>query len=184
MKVIATGLKDCFVIEPQIFGDERGYFFESFNQKRFQEKTGIDITFVQDNQSKSNRGVLRGLHFQQGEFAQAKLVRVIKGKVLDVVVDIRLDSPTFGQTFSVILSEENQKQIYIPRGFAHGFSVLEDNTIFTYKCDNYYNKASESGIIYNDAELAIDWMLSEEEVLLSEKDKILPSFKSLYPNEV
>lgn len=184
MNVIETGLQDCFVIEPQIFGDDRGYFFESFNQQRFEEKTGLEVTFVQDNQSKSNRGVLRGLHFQQGEFAQAKLVRVIQGKVLDVVVDIRPGSPTFGKTFSVILSGENQKQIFVPRGFAHGFSVLEDNSIFSYKCDNYYNKASESGIIYNDPELAIDWMLSEEEVLLSEKDTLLQSFKSLYPNEV
>jgi dTDP-4-dehydrorhamnose 3,5-epimerase len=184
MKITQTGLKDCFVIEPQVFDDGRGYFFESFNQKRFEEVTGLSVQFVQDNQSKSDRGVLRGLHFQQGEFAQAKLVRVIKGKVLDVVVDIRPDSPTFGKTFSEILSEENQRQIFIPRGFAHGFSVLEDDTIFSYKCDNYYNKASESGIIYNDPELGIDWMLSEDEILLSEKDKVLQSFKSLYPNEV
>ena len=184
MKVIETGLQDCFVIEPQIFGDDRGYFFESFNQRRFEEKTGLEVTFVQDNQSKSNRGVLRGLHFQQGEHVQAKLVRVIKGKVLDVVVDIRPESSTFGKTFSVILSEENQKQIFVPRGFAHGFSVLEDNSIFSYKCDNYYNKVSESGIIYNDPELNIDWMLDEDEILLSEKDKLLQNFKSLYPNEV
>lgn len=179
MKVKQTGLQDCLVIEPQIFDDGRGYFFESFNQQRFEEKTGLKVHFVQDNQSKSDRGVLRGLHFQKGEFAQAKLVRVIHGKVLDVVVDLRPKSATFGQKFSVILSEENQKQLFVPRGFAHGFSVLEDNTIFSYKCDNYYNKASESGIIYNDARLNINWMLDEDEILLSDKDKLLPSFDLL-----
>ena len=183
MNVTKTGLKDCFLIEPQIFGDDRGYFFESFNQKLFAEKTGLDIHFVQDNQSKSDRGVLRGLHFQTGEYAQAKLVRVIKGKALDVVVDLRPESVTFGKTFSVILSEENNKQLFVPRGFAHGFSVLEDNTIFSYKCDNYYNKASEGGIMYNDKELDINWMLKREEVILSEKDQRLQTFKSLR-NEV
>ncbi len=183
MNVTKTGLKDCFLIEPQIFGDDRGYFFESFNQKLFAEKTGLDIHFVQDNQSKSDRGVLRGLHFQTGEYAQAKLVRVIKGKALDVVVDVRTESVTFGKTFSVILSEENNKQLFVPRGFAHGFSVLEDNTIFSYKCDNYYNKASEGGIMYNDKELGINWMLKQEEVILSEKDQRLQTFKSL-SNEV
>ena len=176
MNVTKTGLKDCFLIEPQIFGDDRGYFFESFNQKLFAEKTGLDIHFVQDNQSKSDRGVLRGLHFQTGEYAQAKLVRVIKGKALDVVVDLRQSSPTYGQKFSVILSEENQKQLFVPRGFAHGFSVLEDHTIFIYKCDNYYNKTSENGVIYNDPTLNIDWMLDHDEIKLSEKDKTLPSF--------
>lgn len=183
MNVTKTGLKDCFLIEPQIFGDDRGDFFESFNQKLFAEKTGLDIHFVQDNQSKSDRGVLRGLHFQTGEYAQAKLVRVIKGKVLDVVVDLRQSSLTYGQKFSVILSEENNKQLFVPRGFAHGFSVLEDNTIFSYKCDNYYNKASEGGIMYNDKELDINWMLKQEEVILSEKDQRLQTFKSLR-NEV
>ena len=183
MNVTKTGLKDCFLIEPQIFGDDRGYFFESFNQKLFAEKTGLDIHFVQDNQSKSDRGVLRGLHFQTGEYAQAKLVRVIKGKALDVVVDLRPESATFGKTFSVILSEENNKQLFVPRGFAHGFSVLEDNTIFSYKCDNYYNKASEGGIMYNDKELDINWMLKQEEVILSKKDQRLQTFKSLR-NEV
>lgn len=178
MKVIKTGLKGCFLIKPQIFGDGRGYFFESFNQKQFTEKTGLNIHFVQDNQSKSDRGVLRGLHFQTGEHAQAKLVRVIKGKVLDVVVDVRQSSPTYGQKFSVILSEENQKQLFIPRGFAHGFSVLEDDTIFTYKCDNYYNKESEGGIIYNDLKLNIDWMLNQDEIKLSEKDEKLLGFSS------
>lgn len=176
MKVIETGLKDCFVIEPQVFGDDRGYFFESFNELRFKQKTGIEVMFVQDNQSKSNRGVLRGLHFQQGEFAQAKLVRVIKGKVLDVAVDLRTDSRTYGKSFSVVLSGENKKQLFVPRGFAHGFSVLENDTIFFYKCDNYYNKESEGGIIYNDPTFNIDWMLDENEIILSDKDKVLPKF--------
>jgi dTDP-4-dehydrorhamnose 3,5-epimerase len=182
MKVTQTGLRDCLIIEPQIFDDGRGYFFESFNQKRFEEATGINVQFVQDNQSKSDRGVLRGLHFQRGEHAQAKLVRVIQGKVLDVAVDLRPKSDTYGQVFTLILSSENQKQLFVPKGFAHGFSVLEDNTIFSYKCDNYYNKASESGIIYNDPTLNIDWMLNDDEVLLSEKDKVLSTFEALSDN--
>jgi dTDP-4-dehydrorhamnose 3,5-epimerase len=177
MKVVETNLKGCFVIEPLIFGDDRGSFFESFNLEKFQEKIGREITFVQDNQSFSQRGVVRGLHFQKGNHAQAKLVRVIKGKVLDVVIDIRPESVTFGQTFSIVLSEENNKQLFVPRGFAHGFSVLEDNTIFAYKCDNYYHKESESGILYNDKDLNIDWMLNDHEIILSEKDKELKSFK-------
>jgi dTDP-4-dehydrorhamnose 3,5-epimerase len=179
MKVAETNLKGCFVIEPLVFGDDRGSFFESFNLEKFQEKVGERITFVQDNQSFSQRGVVRGLHFQKGDYAQAKLVRVIKGKVLDVVVDIRPESTTFGQTFSIVLSEENNKQLFVPRGFAHGFSVLEDNTIFAYKCDNYYHKESESGILYNDKDLNIDWMLNDYEIILSEKDKELKSFKEL-----
>ncbi len=175
MKVIETKLKGCFVIEPTIFGDERGYFFESFNKEKFKELTGVDTEFVQDNQAFSNRGVLRGLHFQKGEFAQAKLVRVVKGKVLDVVVDLRPDSKTYGETVSCVLSEENKKQLFVPRGFAHGYAVLEDNTIFFYKCDNYYQPTSEGGIIYNDTSLNIDWMLSENEIILSAKDRILKS---------
>lgn len=176
MKIRETGLEGCLVIEPRVFDDVRGYFFESFNQKTFEEKTGINITFVQDNQSMSQRGVLRGLHFQKGEHAQAKLVRVIKGRVLDVAVDIRPNSPTYGKSFSIELSEENKLQLYVPRGFAHGFSVLEDNTVFSYKCDNYYNKVSEGGIIYNDPKLNIDWKLSEGEIQLSEKDNDLIFF--------
>jgi dTDP-4-dehydrorhamnose 3,5-epimerase len=179
MKIVATNLKDCFIIEPTVFGDSRGNFFESFNEKSFKKITGLDIAFVQDNQSISQRGVLRGLHFQKGAHAQAKLVRVIKGRVLDVAVDIRPDSSTFGHVFSVELSGENNRQLFVPRGFAHGFSVLEDDTIFAYKCDNYYHKESESGILYNDADLNIDWKLNEAEVLLSEKDKELKSFKEL-----
>ena len=179
MKIRETGLKGCIVIEPSVYDDGRGYFFESFNQKTFEENTGIHISFVQDNQSMSQRGVLRGLHFQKGEHAQAKLVRVIKGKVLDIAVDLRPYSKTYGEHFSIELSEENKLQLFVPRGFAHGFSVLEDNTIFSYKCDNYYNKSSEGGITYNDSQLNIDWKLGKREIMLSEKDKVLPTFKSL-----
>ena len=175
MKVTETYLKGCFVIEPQVFGDNRGSFFEVFNQKVFEEKTGLEINFVQDNQSTSQKGVLRGLHLQKGEFAQAKLVRVIKGRVLDVAVDARKDSPTYGEYFSIELSEENNKQLFVPRGFLHGFATLEDNTVFAYKCDNYYHKESEYGIIYNDPTLNIDWKLDEDEIILSEKDKLLTS---------
>ncbi len=179
MNVKETNLKGCYLIEPMVFEDDRGYFFESFNKKRFKEVTGLEIEFVQDNQSKSNRGVLRGLHFQKGEFAQAKLVKVIKGKVLDVAVDLRKDSTTYGKHFSIELSEQNKLQLFVPRGFAHGFVVLENDTIFSYKCDNYYNKFSEGGIIYNDLDLNIDWMLNGGEIFLSEKDMILPNLNSL-----
>ena len=177
MKVTETKLKGSFIIEPQVFLDNRGYFIESFNQKSFKEYTGLDINFVQDNESLSSKGVLRGLHYQKGEFAQAKLVRVIKGKILDVVVDIRPNSKTFGEHVFVELSEENKAQFYVPRGFAHGFLVLEDNTIVSYKCDNYYNRSEEAGIIYNDEYLNIDWRLPAENLILSEKDLQLPSFK-------
>lgn len=176
MKIIQTDLEGCFVIEPNTFEDERGSFFESFNQKVFIEKTGLNINFVQDNQSISQKGVLRGLHLQRGEFAQAKLVRVIKGKVLDVVVDVRKNSKTFGKLFSCILSGDNNKQLFIPKGFLHGFSVLENNTIFSYKCDNYYSKQAEDGVIYSDPELNIDWILKEEEIVVSEKDETLKRF--------
>jgi len=174
-----TSLKDCYILTPNIFGDKRGSFFESFNKKDFYSATGLEVDFVQDNQSTSQKGVLRGLHFQKGEFAQAKLVRVIKGSVLDVVVDIRPKSSTFGKQFSMILSEQNHKQVFIPRGFAHGFLVLEDDTIFAYKCDNYYNKTSESGIIYNDKTLNINWQFPIEDLIISEKDLKLPIFESL-----
>ncbi|TGV03855.1 dTDP-4-dehydrorhamnose 3,5-epimerase [Flavivirga rizhaonensis] len=170
-------LKGCFVLTPQVFEDERGFFFESFNKKIFEAKTGITVNFVQDNQSKSLRGVLRGMHFQTGEYAQAKLIQVIKGKVLDVCVDIRKKSPTFGKSFSVILDDIEHKQVYIPKGFAHGFLVLEDDTIFSYKCDNFYNKESESGILYNDKDLNIEWDYPPDELIISEKDKQLSSFK-------
>ncbi len=178
MTVSETELKDCFIIEPQIFSDERGYFFESFHKDKFQQLTNIEVDFLQDNEAFSNRGIIRGLHFQKGQFAQAKLVRVVKGKVLDVALDIRPGSKTYGKHFSIILSEKNKKQLFIPRGFAHGYAVLEDNTVFSYKCDNYYNKESESGVIYNDSDLLIDWMLKDEEVLLSVKDnKLKPLIK-------
>ncbi|PCI07147.1 MAG: dTDP-4-dehydrorhamnose 3,5-epimerase [Flavobacteriaceae bacterium] len=175
MKVTETKLKGCFIIEPTIFGDERGYFFESFNKDKFKELTGVEIEFVQDNESYSTKGVLRGLHFQKGEFAQAKLVRVSQGAVLDIAVDIRKDSSTFGQYFSLELSAENKKQLFIPRGFAHGFIVLSDTVTFLYKCDNLYNKESEGGIIYNDPSLNIDWKLPKSEFIISEKDTILPT---------
>jgi dTDP-4-dehydrorhamnose 3,5-epimerase len=176
MEVTQTDLQGCFILEPKIFKDERGVFFENFNQKVFEQKIGLNINFVQDNQSTSQRGVLRGLHMQKGEFAQAKIVRVIKGKVLDVVVDVRKNSKTYGQSFSCILSEQNHKQLFVPRGFLHGFSVLEDDTIFDYKCDNYYNKKFEDGVLFNDSHLNIDWKLREEEIILSEKDKNLKMF--------
>ena len=177
MKIVNTELEGCFVIEPKVFDDGRGSFFESFNQLNFEKLTGLKTQFVQDNQSTSQKGVLRGLHLQRGKFAQTKLVRVIKGKVLDVVVDVRKNSKTFGEHFSIELSEENNKQLYVPRGFLHGFSVLEDNTIFAYKCDNYYNKLSEDGVLYNDKDLNINWKLDKEEIILSEKDNFLKTFK-------
>lgn len=176
MKVVKTNLEGCYIIHNTVFGDDRGYFFESFHQKLFQELTGISPHFVQDNQSKSARGVLRGLHLQKAEFAQAKLVRVLKGEVLDVVVDVRKNSKTFGKHLSIILSSTNNTQLFIPKGFAHGFVVLSETATFFYKCDAYYNKDSEAGIIYNDTELAIDWKLNSSEIILSEKDKNLPSF--------
>ena len=175
MRVEETILNGCYLIHDTFFGDHRGYFFESFNRKTFLTQTGLDLNFVQDNQSRSQKGVLRGLHYQHGEFAQAKLVRVLEGKVLDIVVDIRQNSPTFGQHLAVELSEESHTQLYVPRGFAHGFIVLSDVAVFFYKCDNYYNKQEEGGIIYNDPALGIDWQLPDAELLLSEKDTILPT---------
>ncbi len=174
MEIIKTPLNDCFIIKPTLFEDARGYFFESFNRQKFNQLTGMDIDFVQDNQAKSNYGILRGLHFQKGEHAQAKLVSVIKGKVIDVAVDMRPESSTYLQHVALELSEQNHLQLFVPRGFAHGYSVLEDNTIFFYKCDNYYNKASEGGVIYNDPALNIDWQLDPAAMILSEKDVLLP----------
>jgi dTDP-4-dehydrorhamnose 3,5-epimerase len=173
MKVIETFLKGCYVFEPKVFKDDRGSFFETFNKQIFKEKTGIDIDFVQDNVSISKKGVIRGLHLQKEEFAQAKLVRVFKGKILDIAVDFRKESPTFGKYFSIELTAENNKQIFIPRGFAHGFSVLEDDTIVNYKCDNYYNKDAEDGVLFNDPTLGINWMLQDKSINLSKKDKTL-----------
>lgn len=180
MGITETKLKDCFILEPQVFQDSRGYFFESFNQKNFYDETGQHVNFIQDNETFSTKGVLRGLHFQTGDYAQAKLVRVIKGHVLDIAVDVRQDSSTFGEFQALELSEDNKKQFFLPRGFAHGFVVLSDTAIFAYKCDNYYNKDSEAGIIYNDPILNIDWQLSEQELLLSDKDKLLPTFEAFF----
>lgn len=179
MKVTQTKLKDCYVLEPSIFEDKRGYFFESFNENTFNGKTDLNIDFVQDNQSFSTFGVIRGLHSQSGVHAQAKLVRVLKGEVLDVAVDARPWSPTYGQHVAVKLSAENRLQLFVPRGFLHGFSVLSETAELFYKCDNYYNKESEQGIIYNDPLLNIDWKIPEGQERLSEKDLALPRFDSL-----
>ena len=170
MKVIKTDIEGVFIIEPIVFEDERGYFFESYNQADL-KKQGIDYNFIQDNQSKSKYGTVRGIHFQKGEFSQAKLVRVLEGTVLDVAVDLRKNSPTFGKHVAVELSAENKRQLMIPRGFGHGFSVLSETAVFAYKCDNVYNKSSECGIRYNDPTLNIDWKIDEDRAILSEKDK-------------
>jgi dTDP-4-dehydrorhamnose 3,5-epimerase len=180
MKVEQTNLEGCFIVRDTVFTDERGYFFESFNEKKFADLTGLHTHFVQDNQSRSSRGVLRGLHFQTGEHAQAKLVRVLRGQVLDIAVDVRKSSPTFGQHVAVLLSEDSSTQLFVPRGFAHGFVVLSDTADFFYKCDNFYNKAAEGGIIYNDPELNIDWKLSADELIVSSKDTELPAMKAAY----
>ncbi|WP_418894282.1 dTDP-4-dehydrorhamnose 3,5-epimerase [Limibacterium fermenti] len=173
MTIIPTTIPSVVIIEPKVFGDERGYFFESFSEKIFREKVCY-THFVQDNESKSSYGVLRGLHFQKPPFAQAKLVRVIKGAVLDVAVDIRKGSPTFGQHVAVELTAENKRQLFLPRGFAHGFVVLSPETLFQYKCDEYYHPESEGGIRWDDPSLKIDWKIAEKDILLSEKDKKNP----------
>ena len=178
MNFISTPISGCFIIEPKVITDERGYFLESFNEKTLQNGVGQEVHFVQDNQSFSTKGVLRGLHYQTGNHAQAKLVRVLSGEVLDVAVDIRPDSPTFGQHVSVLLSAENQKQFFVPRGFAHGFLVLSQTATFFYKCDNFYNKESEGGIIYNDATLNIDWQFPTENLIISEKDVNQPTLEN------
>lgn len=163
------------LVEPRVFGDARGYFFEPYNRNTFLAQWGIDDTFVQDNESYSNRGVLRGLHYQAGDKAQAKLVRVVTGSVLDVVVDIRKSSPYFGQVYSYVLEDTKKHMLFVPRGFAHGFAVLSETAIFQYKVDNFYSKADERGIIYNDPQLNIDWRLAATEIQISEKDRVLPS---------
>jgi len=178
MNFIPTKLEGCYIIEPKVIQDERGYFMESFNEITFQNGIGKKIHFVQDNQSFSSKGVLRGLHYQTGEHAQAKLVRVLQGKVLDVAVDIRPDSRTFGQYEAIVLSGENQRQFFVPRGFAHGFLVLSDTATFSYKCDNFYNKESEGGIIYNDKSINIDWGFPTENLIISEKDKVQPTLEN------
>jgi dTDP-4-dehydrorhamnose 3,5-epimerase len=179
MEIIKTPLADCFIMKPAIFADSRGYFMESFNEQKFNDATGLNVHFVQDNQSFSSKGVLRGLHFQKGEHAQAKLVRVLKGEVLDVAVDLRPGSETYGQHYSVLLSEENKLQFFVPRGFAHGFVVLSHKAEFFYKCDNYYNKGSEGGLHYADPTLKINWQLPEGRLLVSDKDAILPFISEL-----
>ncbi len=179
MLIEETKLKGSFMIKPKVFVDNRGWFTENFNKKVFNEAIGQHVNFVQDNESKSTKGVLRGLHYQTGEYAQAKLVRVIQGEVLDVIVDLRKDSASFGEYFKIILSQDNRCQLFVPKGFAHGFVVLSETAIFSYKCDNYYNKEFESGIKYNDPKLNINWQLPEKELIISDKDQILPNLEQL-----
>lgn len=177
MNFIKTALEGVYIIKPEIFSDHRGYFFESYNQDEF-EKSGLNYTFVQENQSKSSYGTIRGIHFQKGEFAQGKLVRVLQGSVLDVAVDLRLGSPSFGKHVAVELSEDNNCQLLIPRGFGHGFSVLSETAVFSYKCDNFYAFSSEGSVRFDDTELAIDWHIDMKKALLSDKDKQAPDFKT------
>ena len=179
MRYKSTGFKDLVVCEPTVFGDERGYFFEAFNNENFRSGTGLEAHFVQDNQSLSSFGVLRGLHMQEGQDAQAKLVRVLRGRVLDVVLDLRKDEPTFGEHFSIELTAENKKQLFVPRGFAHGFIVLSEVAEFFYKCDNYYKPESEMGVLYNDPELQIDWILGDDQMKISAKDSKNESFDEI-----
>ena len=175
MEIIKTSIEGLLIIKPDVFKDERGYFFESYNKERF-AKEGLTMDFVQDNESKSSKGVLRGLHFQKPPYAQGKLVRVVKGSVMDVAVDLRKGSPTYGKWESVVLSEDNKLQFWIPEGFAHGFVTLEDETVFNYKCTNIYNKESEGSLLWNDPDINIDWNI--ENPILSEKDKVSPLFKN------
>jgi len=177
MNFIATDINDVIIIEPKIFGDSRGYFFESFNKETFEKNIGYRVNFCQDNESKSSYGVLRGLHYQLPSFSQSKLVRVIQGKVLDIAVDIRKGSPTFGEYVSIELSDENKKQLFIPRGFAHGFITLSETVIFQYKVDNYYSPEFDRGIAFDDKDLNIDWKVLLKDIELSDKDKIHPSLK-------
>ena len=179
MEIQHTAFKDLIICKPEVYKDERGYFFESFNRNTFEKTTGLTPDFVQDNQSRSTFGVVRGLHFQTGVMAQAKLVRVLEGEVLDVVVDLRKDQPTFGQSFQIMLTAANRTQLFIPRGFAHGFLTLSETATFFYKCDNYYDNQSERGLYFNDPSLNINWPLEEEDFVLSEKDKQYPNFETL-----
>ncbi|MCX2718537.1 dTDP-4-dehydrorhamnose 3,5-epimerase [Lentiprolixibacter aurantiacus] len=180
MKIHNTDIVGCIVLEPIIYKDSRGDFMETFHKAELEEALGYPIDFVQDNQSVSHKNVLRGLHFQRGKHAQAKLGRVIQGSALDVVVDLRKESPSFGKTVTIELTGENRLQIFIPKGVAHGFLALENQTVFSYKCDAYYNRESEAGILYNDPDLCIDWGIPDEDLILSEKDRALPLFKQLY----
>lgn len=179
MERIDSPLKDCFIVKPRVFNDDRGYFYESYNANTFDKLNGSPVVFVQDNQSKSTYGVLRGLHFQKGNSAQAKLVRVLEGTVLDVAVDLRPESPTFKKWFSVELSAENNLQFFIPRGFAHGFVVLSETAVFAYKCDNFYDKSSEGGLKYDDPAIAVNWKIDVSHAILSDKDKINPLLKEI-----
>ena len=181
MEVKKTAFKDLLLCNPKVITDGRGYFCESYNASTFEKQTGLNPVFVQDNQSHSSFGVLRGLHFQIGEYAQSKLVRVIDGEILDVVVDLRKEEPTFGKSFSVILNAQNKTQLYIPRGFAHGFLTLSTRATFLYKCDNFYNKEFEHGLLYNDPDLNINWHLEPRDFILSEKDQEHPNLKELLP---
>lgn len=178
MEIITTDIEGLFIVEPRVFGDARGYFFESFSQRDFAAKTGLDIHFVQDNESRSSYGVVRGLHFQCPPYAQSKLVRVVEGRVLDIAVDIRKGSPTYGRYVAVELSADNKRQFFIPKGFAHGFAVLSEMALFQYKCDEYYHPESEGAIAWDDPTLAIDWHLPHDAILLSEKDRHHPSFNN------
>ena len=175
MNIIQTEIEGVVIIETEVFGDERGYFFESFSQKEFEQKVSATV-FIQDNESRSGYGVIRGLHFQKPPYEQAKLLRVVRGRVLDVAVDIRKDSPTYGRHVSAELSEENKHQLFIPRGFAHGYAVLSDEAVFLYKCDNYYAPSHQGAILWSDPQLGINWILHPEEVILSEKDRQNPPF--------
>lgn len=179
MEIIKTEIPGVLIIEPTLYGDERGYFFESFNEREFRDKTGFRVRFVQDNESKSTYGVVRGLHFQRPPHAQSKLVRVVKGEVLDVAVDIRPNSETFGKYVAVRLSADSHRQFFIPKGFAHGFSVLSDEAVFQYKCDAFYDPASEGAVAWNDPALGIDWQVPADKIILSEKDRNHPTLDSL-----
>lgn len=179
LEIEHTPLKDCFLLKPSVFRDQRGTFIESFSQRRFEEVTGLHLNFVQDNQSFSKKGVLRGLHFQTGAFAQSKLVRCVAGKILDVVVDLRKTSPTYKQHFKAILDNEYHHQLFVPAGFAHGFLTLSETSVFAYKCDQYFNKDADSGVYWNDPSFGIDWEYSHDELILSEKDANLPAFNQL-----
>lgn len=176
MNIIKTDIEGVLIVEPRVFGDERGYFFESFNERDFLQQTGMAVRFVQDNESRSRYGVVRGLHFQRPPYAQAKLVRVVEGRVLDIAVDIRCGSPSYGRHVAVELSSDNKRQLFIPKGFAHGFAVLGETALFQYKCDEYYHLEAEDAIAWDDCTLAIDWKIKSSDVILSEKDSHHQSF--------
>lgn len=181
MPFIKTPIRDLLVFEPKVFEDSRGYFFEAYNEQTFSNE-GVDIKFVQDNQSRSSYGVVRGLHYQLTPYAQTKLVRVLEGAIIDVAVDIRQGSPTFGQVYTIELSGTNKKQLLVPAGFAHGFSVISEIAVVLYKCDRFYNKESEGGIVYNDPSLNIDWQLPQDKILVSDKDQVLPTISACKNN--